>query len=207
PACTHASPPPVHSYALPRALLSFPTRRSSDLRSRPCGPSAENSVGAGGGPFYGRPMHTPSFVPPGSESPTTLTRERSRLEPLGPQHNAADLAAWSSSIEHIRATPGYPDGSWPPPEGMSLERNLADLERHAADFTARTGFTFTVLDPSDNDVIGCVYIYPAPSPGHDAVVQSWVRATHAELDGPLADAVDEWIAQAWPWENVDHCGR
>ncbi|UJW29792.1 hypothetical protein L3Q67_31775 [Saccharothrix sp. AJ9571] len=35
------------------------------------------------------------------------------FEPLGPQHNRADHAAWTSSIEHIRSTPGYPDGDWP----------------------------------------------------------------------------------------------
>lgn len=147
------------------------------------------------------------FVPGDFDPPTALRGEGFRLEPLGPQHNEADLAAWTSSIEHIRATPGYPDGSWPPPEGMTPERNLADLTRHAADFAARKGFTFTVLDPADDDVIGCVYLYPSPSDEHDVVVQSWVRADRAELDGPLADAVVEWIARAWPWERVDRCGR
>ena len=87
--------------------------------------------------------------------------EQFRLEPLGPQHNESDHAAWTSSIEHIRATPGYPDGRWPPADGMTLEENLADLRRHAGDFTRGVGFTFTVLDPDDNDVIGCVYIYPS----------------------------------------------
>ena len=52
-----------------------------------------------------------------------------------------------------RPTPGFPDGNWPPLEGMSLERNLDDLRRHAADFEARTGFTFTVLEPVTRDVI------------------------------------------------------
>ena len=152
-------------------------------------------------------MSSRPFVSADFDPPATLVRERFRLEPLGPQHNEADLAAWSSSVEHIRATPGYPDGSWPPPEGMTPERNLADLERHAADFAARTGFTFTVLDPADDDVIGCVYLYPSPSEEHDVVVQSGVRADRAELDGPLADAVAEWIAEAWPWERPDRCGR
>lgn len=152
-------------------------------------------------------MSSRHFVPDDFDPPTTLVREQFRLEPLGPQHNEADLAAWTSSVEHIRATPGYPDGSWPPPEGMTPARNLADLERHAADFAARKGFTFTVLDPAEDDVIGCVYLYPSPSEEHDVVVQSWVRADRAELDGPLADAVAEWIAEAWPWERLDRCGR
>jgi len=67
-----------------------------------------------------------------------------------------------SSIEHIRSTPGYPDDvDWPPRDGMTLEENLADLRGHADDFARGAGFTFTVLDPSDNDVIGCVYLYPS----------------------------------------------
>src|SRR5690554_8048191 len=79
------------------------------------------------------------FVPGDFDPPTALRGEGFRLEPLGPQHNESDHAAWTSSIEHIRATPGYPDGRWPPLGGMTLEENLADLERHAADFTAKIG--------------------------------------------------------------------
>lgn len=152
-------------------------------------------------------MTSDQFVPAGFEPPTSLVTDRFRLEPLGPQHNEADLAAWTSSIDHIRATPGYPDGRWPPEEGMTLERNLADLRRHADDFEQRRGFTFTVLDHVDGDVIGCVYLYPTRSEQWDVTVQSWVRADRAELDGPLADALAAWLASAWPWERVDRCGR
>jgi hypothetical protein len=153
-------------------------------------------------------MASDAFVPPGFTPPASLATAQFRLQPLGPRHNEADHAAWTSSIEHIRATPGYPDGKWPPPDGMSLDANLSDLRRHAADFAARRGFTFTVLDPDDDhDVIGCVYLYPAHSPDHDVVVQSWVRADRAELDAPLADAVAEWILAEWPWKRMDRCGR
>ncbi|MGO1885942.1 MAG: N-acetyltransferase [Citricoccus sp.] len=151
------------------------------------------------------------FVPADFDPPTELVTEHFRLEPLGPRHNEADLNAWMSSVEHIRSTPGYPDGNWPPPEGYSPERNLKDLERHAADFSARRGFTFTVLDPAGGDVIGCVYLYPAEQAsaekGFDVSVQSWVRASHAPLDEPLADALVEWIATDWPWEKPDRHGR
>ena len=152
-------------------------------------------------------MTSDPCVPADFDPPTSLVTPWFRLEPLGPQHNDADLAAWTSSIEHIRATPGFPDGSWPPPEGMTPERNLADLRRHADDFARRAGFTFTVLDPADGDVIGCVYVYPTRAEDWDVTVQSWVRASHAHLDKPLADAVADWIATDWPWERVDRCGR
>ena len=78
---------------------------------------------------------------------------------------------------------------------MSLDGNLDDLRRHAADFGARTGFTSTVLDPVTGDVIGCVYLYyPSQSPDADVTAQSWARSSHAELDVPLADVIAAWLA-------------
>src|SRR5262245_136178 len=102
-----------------------------------------------------------ALVPDAFDVPTELVTSRFRLVPLGPEHNADDHEAWRSSIEHIRATPGFEGSDWPPPDGMSLEDNLGDLRRHAEDFVQRTGFTYTVLEPGTDDVIGCVYIYPS----------------------------------------------
>jgi len=152
-------------------------------------------------------MPEDAFVPAGFLPPTALVADEFRLEPLGPEHNSADHAAWMSSIEHIRSTPGYPDGDWPPRDGMTLDENLADLRRHAEDFARHTGFTFTVLSPADGDVIGCVYLYPTASDEWDVTAQSWVRADKAELDAPLSDAVARWLVSDWPWKRVDRCGR
>jgi hypothetical protein len=143
-----------------------------------------------------------AFVPDNFQPPVELVADDFLLEPLGPQHNEADYAAWSSSIEHIRATPGFSESRWP--HEMSLDENRADLERHARDFAERTGFTYTVLDPSDRDVIGCLYIYPDKKGNHDAVVTSWVRATRPELDAPLRELVSRWLAEAWPFERVSY---
>jgi len=146
-----------------------------------------------------------TFVPDDFRPPLELVADDFLLEPLGPQHNEADHAAWSSSIEHIRATPGYPDGRWP--REMSLEENRADLERHARDFANRAGFTYTVLDPSDRDVIGCVYIYPDTKGDDDAAVLSWVRASHAGRDAALRELVSRWLAEAWPFERIAYAAR
>ena len=127
-----------------------------------------------------------------------------RLVPLGPEHNEADYAAWTSSIDHIRATPGFPDGSWP--QEMSLSENLRDLERHAEDFRQRVGFTYTVLD-ANQDVIGCIYIYPSNDEHVDAKVLSWVRADRSDLDRPLYEAVRAWLANDWPLAVVDYDER
>jgi hypothetical protein len=148
------------------------------------------------------------FVPEDFAVPGGLTAAEFRLTPLGPQHNEADYAAWMGSIDHIRATPGFPDGNWP--HEMSLNDNLRDLERHARDFTEHRGFTYTVLSTSTGDVIGCVYIYPASGhePGRRYVsVQSWVRADCAALDPVLHDAVLAWVERDWPFDSVEYAPR
>jgi hypothetical protein len=147
------------------------------------------------------------FVPDDFDVPRGLSADAFRLVPLGPEHNERDHAAWTSSIEHIRATPGFAGQPWPPPEGMTLERNRADLERHARDFAERKGFTYTVLEPDADDVLGCVYIYPARDEEHDADVRSWVRASAAQLDAPLHAAVAAWLSERWPFERVAYAPR
>jgi hypothetical protein len=144
------------------------------------------------------------FVPLDFVVPLGLETPQFRLEPLGPEHNDADYRAWSSSMEHIHETPGWKKSSWP--REMTLEENRADLQRHADDFENRSGFTYTVLEPG-GDVVGCVYIYPASAGPHDAHVLSWVRASRAELDAPLWQAVSDWLAAEWPFENVDFAPR
>ncbi|MET7455529.1 N-acetyltransferase [Streptomyces sp. NPDC005574] len=148
-----------------------------------------------------------AFVPDDFVVPPDLATERFRLEPLGPRHNAADLAAWTSSIEHIRATQDFQDQTWPPAAGMTAEDNLADLRRHADDFARRTGFTYSVIEPDTLEVIGCVYIYPSRSDSHDTDVRSWVRADRAHLDAPLHDAVIAWLTASWPLGRLRHHPR
>jgi hypothetical protein len=150
------------------------------------------------------PTPSNAFVPASFDPPTGLDAPLFRLRPLDPVHNVSDHEAWTSSMDHIHATPGFRAEGWPTP--MTLEQNRSDLERHAADFTARTGFTYTVLAPTEDVVIGCVYIYPADD-GSGADVRSWVRTEDADLDGPLYRAVTAWIATDWPFTQVVYAPR
>jgi len=150
-------------------------------------------------------MAAKPFVPAEFAVPSALENGQFRLEQLGPQHNEPDYDAWSSSVEHIRQTPGWEQSSWP--DDRDLAKNLDDLQGHADDFEQRKGFTYTVLDAASGDVIGCVYIYPDKSGEHDAKVLSWVRASRAELDAPLWQAVTDWLAADWPFERVAYAER
>ena len=123
---------------------------------------------------------------------TSLVTDRFRLEPLGPQHNEADHAAWTSSTEHIEPRPDTSTATGRQRGGMSLSENLADLRASAGDFTRGAGFTFTVLDPVDGDVIGCVYPYPSGSEEYDVTVDPGCGQTgpastiHSPPQSPLA---------------------
>jgi RimJ/RimL family protein N-acetyltransferase len=145
------------------------------------------------------------LVPPDFDVPLGLETSEFLLEPLGPEHNESDYDAWTSSMRHIAATPGFGDGSWP--RQMTQDENRADLQRHADDFRTRKGFTYTVLDPAGRDVIGCVYIYPLRDGDHDVRVLSWVRESHAHLDTRLWRAVSEWLASDWPFAGVEYAPR
>jgi hypothetical protein len=145
------------------------------------------------------------FVPSDFDVPLGLETAEFVLEPLGPEHNDRDYEAWTSSMEHIKATPGFAGSSWP--REMTPDENRGDLQRHADDFLNRTGFTYTVLDPASRDVIGCLYIYPARDGDADAGVHSWVRESRAELDEPLWRAVGGWLASDWPFGSVEYAPR
>ena len=146
------------------------------------------------------------FVPDGFEPPLVLKGSGFVMEPLGPEHNERDYAAWMSSIEHIRATPGFAGRTWP--KAMTIEENLADLEMQQRHFASREGFTYTVLDAQTQDVIGCIYIYPAKVGAHDVEVRSWVRESRAELDVPVWRTVSDWLASdEWPFSKVLYAPR
>jgi hypothetical protein len=152
------------------------------------------------------------FVPADFAVPDGLVADEFRLTPLGPQHNEADYLAWTASIDHIRATPGFPWHRWP--HEMSLNENLRDLERHAQDFAERRGFTYTVLSSPAGEVIGCVYIYPPSGQGpgtaegpRRAAVRSWVRADRAALDQVVHDAVVAWLEREWPFYSIEYAPR
>jgi hypothetical protein len=159
------------------------------------------------------------FVPEDFAVPDGLIAGEFRLVPLGPRHNEADYAAWTASIDHIRETPGFLEGTWP--REMSLDDNLSDLERHAQDFAGRRGFTYSVLSTGTGtgtgagDVIGCVYLYPASGHEHGGraggrghvSVRSWVRADRAALDPVLHDAVLAWLERDWPFDSVEYAPR
>ena len=145
---------------------------------------------------------TDVFVPEDFDPPRSFDGPGFRLEPLGPEHNERDHEAWSTSMDHIHATPGE-WGNWPRP--MSLEENMGDLEMHAREFETREAFTYSILD--GDEVIGCLYLYPDEWGDTDAYVSSWVRETRADMDAVVWSVVTEWLETDWPFRAFRYSER
>jgi hypothetical protein len=145
-------------------------------------------------------MDAQPLVPLDCPVPEPPSHLRFRFAVLGPEHNAADLEAWSSSIGQIHSTPGFGPDGWPR-RLYSLEENLADLERHQDHHQRRLDFAWTVLDPERPAiVIGCVYLKPDPTGAAEGEARSWVSEDHADLDHELREHLRPWFASVWPIE-------
>ena len=145
------------------------------------------------------------FVPAEFVVPQVLETDEFRLRMLTVNDVVKDYDAVMSSVAHCRQV--WPGGGWP--DGLTLEQNLIDLGWHQKEFQLRRSFAYTVVNPSESAVLGCVYVEPTKRRGHDAVVFLWAR--QSELAGGLEDRlharVKDWIATDWPFAAVAFPGR
>jgi hypothetical protein len=144
------------------------------------------------------------FCPADAPVPQELQEDDVLLRPVGSADNALDCEAVMATRDTLRRRG---DGGWPRP-GFTPEENRIDLERHAADFQNREGFTYTPLDPAGTRCLGCVYIYPRADlmrrlgaddatvarVGNEAAMWFWTRP-----DGVAADFDRRLLAALLPW--------
>lgn len=141
-----------------------------------------------------------SFTPPHELNTPML-----HLEPLGPEHTPLDFAAFMSCREFISESLHW--GNWPRPD-MTLELNQRDLEGHAKNFRDRTQFTYTVMTPARDRVVGCIYMNPVrrknPSPRH-MELDWWVSESELRrnLDQHLLASVLSWVRAEFPFDRVE----
>jgi hypothetical protein len=136
-----------------------------------------------------------SFVPDDFAVPAGLEHERFRLRMLSVDDVVKDFDAINDRVN--------PAGERQPPFVETVRENLIDLGWHEKEFLVRRSFAYTMVAPDESRVLGCVYVEPSDT--HDAKVWMWVRQSAWDdgLDPVLETTVREWIAQDWPFENVD----
>jgi hypothetical protein len=145
-------------------------------------------------------------VPAGVQTASLL------LEPLKPQHGERDYAAVMESREQLRLWSG---SSWPA-DDFTLQNNLKDLQWHWREHQERAAFTFTILNPTREICLGCVYLRPLAelAPVNPAeltnvsadvtLVRFWIRTSkvNSDLERQLLDQLLRWLEDEWVFARV-----
>jgi hypothetical protein len=100
------------------------------------------------------------FYPGDARVPEALRSDEFLVRPLRATDVALDYDAVISSRAELLVSSG---GTWPR-EGFTLEENRADLERHEREHGERIAFTYTVMNPSETECLGCVYLSGQQAP-------------------------------------------
>lgn len=154
------------------------------------------------------------FYPENEPVPSGLKTEEFTLRPLRATDVELDYDALMSSQEMLRLAE---EGGWPA-EDFTLAENLEDLQRHERDHIERSAFTFTLMNPSETECLGCLYIQPLDPAladirknardmtvkHYEAVVTFWVRSSRLadHLDQRLLSALIPWFRQEWTFSRV-----
>jgi hypothetical protein len=152
------------------------------------------------------------FYPSDAPVPEMLRTDEFLLRPLRATDVQLDYDAVISSRAQLLRSSG---GTWPK-EGFTLEEDLADLERHEQEHRERVAFTYTVMNLTETECLGCLYMNPLERIlGYDAesgaylsdstaYVSFWVRSTRLadHLDRRVLTALVPWFLNEWAFSHV-----
>ena len=154
----------------------------------------------------------------GSESvsiPDGIVTNEFLIRPLLATDVELDYAAVMESKEILRK---WEQSSWPE-DDFTLADNLEDLERHEREHINRESFTFTVMNPTETECLGCIYIFPrtarwlsqaettpignAEWATYEAVILFWIRQSRLTeaMDRRLLDLLRPWFEQEWTFDG------
>lgn len=154
-----------------------------------------------------------------STIPDRIVTDEFLIRPLLATDVELDYAAVMESREMLRK---WERSTWPA-DDFTLAGNLNDLQRHEREHINREAFTYTVMNPSETECLGCIYIYPrtarwltrseatpvgASTEGtkwtdYEAIIRFWIRQSRlAEgMDRQLLDTLRPWFAQEWAFDG------
>lgn len=151
------------------------------------------------------------MLDPVSPVPSSLQHPRFVATPLTTSIAAMDYAAYMASPEVVRT---HSDRRWPVDE-FTFDEDLELVAQHQADHEHRRAFTFSLLNPSRTESLGCLYMNPLVEylrrvdagpqlvdsiPAASAMVTWWLRQDQQEtgLSAAVVEAVNSWLLNDWP---------
>lgn len=151
------------------------------------------------------------FYPDDAFVPETVQTEEFLVRPLKTTDAELDYDAVITSRAELFLSSG---GTWPR-EGFTLEENVADLARHEQEHQDRVAFTYTVMNPTETECLGCIYVRPfnllrkylhtsESIPDNSASVTFWVRHSRLadHLDRRLLQTLISWFQTEWTFSQV-----
>ena len=151
--------------------------------------------------MYSRPIVPKSFI-----VPKILTSQEFILKPLTISNLIKDYDAVMSSVNHLKGLM-EPEGNWP--VGFSMEETLIDLGWHQREFTLRHSFAYTVMSLTEEECLGCCYIYPSNKSKFNAQAFYWIRQEKLSggLEERLGKVFKNWLEKDWPFKAIEFPGR
>jgi hypothetical protein len=143
-----------------------------------------------------------SWLPAGFAHPTMVpVMDGFHLRPIRESDTEIDYPAVMGSRERLWTIYGKAWG-WPPAT-MTIEEDRADLARHEREIEAHESFNYALLNLTETELFGCVYIDPPEQPGADADISWWVVDSYVDtpLEETMAIVVPRWIDRVWPFER------
>jgi hypothetical protein len=94
---------------------------------------------------------------------------------LGPDCADEDFRAVISSEAHLTGLFG---SDWP--SGLTWDKNLADLQRHAREFDENFAFAWVIRNPKGG-YLGCVYLHPEGLQRFPRTVFLWLQVSETSV--------------------------
>ncbi len=150
------------------------------------------------------------------QAPEELRTDEIVLRPLRTSDAELDYEALMESKEFLRL---WEQSSWPA-DDFTVDANRKDLHRHEREHIAGESFTYTVMNPTETQCLGCVYIFPTSAQmfsrpqisaidgarwsDYEAAVYFWVRTSRLAdgLDRRLVEALEAWFEHNWRIEHL-----
>lgn len=148
-------------------------------------------------------------------APEELRTDDFLLRPILASDAELDYEAVMESKEFLRK---WEQSSWPE-DDFTVEANREDLDKLERRHTGGESFTYTVMNPTETQCLGCVYIFPSDArlfakaqisaidgarwSDYEAAVYFWIRKSRLtdKLDRSLLDALGPWLEHDWRLED------
>lgn len=147
--------------------------------------------------------------------PEGLRTDEFLLRPIRASDAELDYEAVMESKEFLRR---WEQSSWPA-DDFTVDANREDMVKLERRHTDGESFTYTVMNTTETQCLGCVYILPTSTrlfsraqitaldgdewSAYEAGVYFWIRKSRLvdELDRRLLDALGPWLAHDWRIAN------